>query len=174
MAERDDLADHVDRSMEAIAKVHRAHAQSAGPLQRFAERATALAARPASIGCGALLAGGWMAWNVWVGRHGRHAPDPPPFAWLELAASLAGMGLAALILTTQRRANLLEDQRSQLILELALLNEQRSAKLVALLEELRRDSPQITDRVDLESEAMARPTDTEGILEEIERRAADP
>jgi len=53
---------------------------------------------------------------------------------------------------------------------MALLADRRNAKIVDLLEELRRDAPGIVDRPDPESEAMARPTDTEAVLEAIDER----
>jgi uncharacterized membrane protein len=52
-------------------------------------------------------------------------------------------------------------------LELAILSEQKTAKIVALLEELRRDSPAIHDRVDEQAEVMARPADPRSVIEAI-------
>ena len=174
MTERDSrLAEHEQRSIEAIAAVHREHARRAGPVQWFIEQATALFAEPAAIVIMAALVLGWMAWNGWRATHGLYPFDPPPFAWLELVASLAGLGLVTLILATQRRENLLDEQRSQLILELALQADLKTAKLIALLEELRRDSPMIVDRPDAESEAMSCPAEPEVVLEAIQRRASD-
>jgi uncharacterized membrane protein len=175
MAEPDaEFAEHVERSVEAIVSVQREHARRAGPLQRLIDRATALLARPAVIAAMWALAAAWLAWNGWRAAVGGRPPDPPPFAWLELAASLAGVALASLILATQRRENLLDEQRSQLTLQLALLNDQKTAKLISLLEELRRDSPAIADRHDAESQAMSQPADAEGVLDAIQRRAAEP
>jgi len=167
------LAEHEQRSIEAIAAVHREHARRAGPVQRLIEQATALFAQPATIAIMAALVLGWMAWNGWRAAHGLHPLDPPPFGWLELVATLAGLGLVTLILATQRRENLLDEQRSQLILQLALQTDQKTAKLIALLEELRRDSPTIADRSDAESEAMSSPAEPEVVLEAIQRRASD-
>lgn len=174
MAELDsELAEHVQRSIETIASVHREHARSTRPLQRLIERATAFLARPGLIAAMWLLVTGWIAWNGWSALRGARPLDPPPFGWLELAASLAGVALASLILATQRRENLLDEQRSQLILQLALQNDQKTAKLISLLEELRRDSPAIADRLDAESEAMSQPADTEVVLEAIQRRSSE-
>jgi uncharacterized membrane protein len=49
--------------------------------------------------------------------------------------------------------------------QLALLAEQRTAKLIALLEALRKDDPAIPDRIDAEAQAMAEPADTEAVLD---------
>ena len=49
--------------------------------------------------------------------------------------------------------------RELLNLELSILSEQKIAKVVALLEELRQDSPHLHDRVDELAEAMSQPAD---------------
>jgi uncharacterized membrane protein len=73
-----------------------------------------------------------------------------------------------LILGTQRRADQLASHREQLTLELAILSEQKSAKIIALLEELRRDHPEVRDRIDPEAHAMSTPADPEAVLEAIQ------
>ena len=52
---------------------------------------------------------------------------------------LLALYVTVLILTTQRRDDQLASYREQLTLELAILGEQKSAKIISLLEELRRD-----------------------------------
>jgi hypothetical protein len=54
---------------------------------------------------------------------------------------------------------------SQGALELAILSEQKTAKVIHLLEESRRDNPLIRNRVDQEAEAMAQPADPQSIKE---------
>jgi hypothetical protein len=53
------------------------------------------------------------------------------------------------------------------ILELAMLSEQKAAKIISLLEQLRQDHPQIHDRIDKEADAMSSPTDSRSILEAL-------
>ncbi len=166
------LADHVEKSVQAIAEVHRQHERGAGPLQRIVEQTTAVLARPATIAIIVGVVVCWMAFNAWIVTHGGHAPDPPPFGWLELAATVGGFLFAALILATQKREDLIEKQRSQLTLELALLSEQKTAKLIALIEEIRRDSPSLADRIDAESDAMSQPADAQSMLDAIERQSS--
>ncbi|HEY4029097.1 MAG TPA: hypothetical protein VGM25_02030, partial [Caulobacteraceae bacterium] len=68
---------------------------------------------------------------------------------------------------TQRHENQLAEAREQLTLELAILNEQRSAKAIYLLEEMRRDLPQLPNRSDPEAEQMGRPSDPHAVLEAL-------
>ncbi len=52
-------------------------------------------------------------------------------------------------------------------LELAILGEQKSAKIIELLEEMRRDDPSLRDRVDHEAAAMSTPADPQAVLDAI-------
>jgi uncharacterized membrane protein len=81
--------------------------------------------------------------------------------------------LTVLILATQRRENELASHHEHLTLELAILSEQKSAKIIALLEELRQDHPDIHDRIDREAAALSEPTDAQSVLETIKKRSAN-
>jgi uncharacterized membrane protein len=60
-----------------------------------------------------------------------------------------------------------------LILELAILSEQKIAKVIQLLEESRRDDPNIRDRRDPEAETMGQAADTRSVLDAIAKKPAD-
>jgi uncharacterized membrane protein len=98
---------------------------------------------------------------------GRQPFDAPPFSWLELLVSLAALYMTALILSTQRRDDELASHREQLTLELAILSDQKSAKIIKLLEEMRRDHPDLRDRVDNDAHVMSTPTDPQAVLDAI-------
>lgn len=61
------------------------------------------------------------------------------------------------VLVRQERLTKLEDRREHLDLQVNLLTEQKTTKLIHLLEELRRDVPMVKDRHDPESEAFQQP-----------------
>ena len=110
---------------------------------------------------------GWVSLNCFALALGYRALDPPPFAWLAGASSLASLYLVILILTTQRGDDRLTQRRELLNLELTILSEQKIAKVVALLEELRNDSPHLHNRIDELAEAMARPADPQSVIDAI-------
>jgi len=106
---------------------------------------------------------------------GHRALDPPPFQWLQGAMTLASLFMVVFILGAQRHEDELSGHREMLTLELAILGEQKTAKVIQLLEELRRDSPQIHNRVDQEADDMAQPADPQSVLKAIkETRAPAP
>jgi uncharacterized membrane protein len=62
-------------------------------------------------------------------------------------------------------------RREQMTLELAILSEQKSAKIIALLEEFRRNDPNQGNDPDEVAEALAKPADAQVVLDAI--RAAE-
>jgi uncharacterized membrane protein len=122
------------------------------------------------IGAAAL----WIIGNLAAEKAGYAPLDRVTFAGLELTSTIAALLLAVLILTSQRRDDRLAERRAELTLQLALLSEQKSAKIITLLEELRRDLPSVPDRLDHESEAMSEAADPHSVLGAIEATAAKP
>ncbi len=167
------LPTHIEETIRSIAQLHAEHHRNATTLQRVVDRLTAFVGRPRFIG---LLTGAVI---LWVGGNlvslclGRTPLDPPPFAWFDGMVSLGALYITILILTTQRREDQLAQHREQLTLELAILSEQKTAKVIELLEEMRRDSPSLRNRVDEEAAAMALPADPQSVLEAIKESHAE-
>ncbi len=165
---------HIDETIQAIARLHAEHRDDATPFQRLLDRMTALLSHPGALSVLTLVVGAWIGVNLIVTALGHRAIDPPPCSWLGGAVSLASLYLVILLLTTQRREDQFARYREHLILELALLGEQKTAKVITLLEELRRDDPLIGNRTDKEAEVMARPADPQLVLDAIkDTHAAD-
>jgi uncharacterized membrane protein len=161
------LPDHIEETIRSIDRLHAEHRRDATPLQRAVERMTTLLGRPGFIFVVTALVVLWVGGNLLAAAFGHRAIDPPPFSGLAGAVSLASLYMVVLILATQRREDQLARHREQLILELALLSEQKTAKVIELLEEFRRDSPLIHDRVDRQADSMAQPADPQQMLDAI-------
>ena len=161
------LPPHIERTVRAIAQLHTDHHQQATRLDRLVDRATALLGRPEFLGVLTLFVLIWTGINMILLMLGRTPFDAPPFPWLGAALSLTALYLGTLILATQRRADRLASRREQMTLELGMMSEQKAAKIIELIEELRNDSPEIENRVDNEAAAMARPADAHAVLEAI-------
>jgi len=161
------LPDHIEETIRSIAQFHTDHHENATALQRAVGRMTARLSRPRFIGVITVIVISWISLNLLTAALGGHPIDPPPFPWLEGAVSLVSLYMIVLILATQRREDQLTQRRELLMLELAILSEQKTAKVIHLLEESRRDNPLIRDRVDQEAEAMAQPADPQSVLDAI-------
>ena len=158
---------HIEETIQSIARLHAEHRANATQHQRAVDRITSVLSRPVFIAALTIVVVGWVSLNGVAAALGYRPLDPPPFPWLSGAASLASLYLVVLILTTQRRDDRLTQRRELLNLELAILSEQKTAKAVALLEELRRDSPAVRDRIDKQAEVMARPADPQSVIDAI-------
>ena len=159
----DDAPAHVQDSVKAVAQLHDEHRARATRLQRVVNAVTAGAGRPTFLATLVLLVLVWIGTNLELRALGRHALDAPPFVWLQGTLTLLSLMLTAMVLITQRHEDDLAARRDRLTLELALLSEAKTAKIIALIEELRRDMPSITDRTDHEAAAMAQPMDPLGL-----------
>ena len=161
------LPPHVEESVAAIAELHMAHYRGAGAAQRFVAAATAAVARPATLALITAAVAGWIVLNLALMALGWRAPDPFPFPLLSATVSTGALYLAAMILIAQRHDDELATRRDQLTLELAILAERKSAKIIALLEEYRRNDWRQSDDRDKVAEALAEPSDPDAVLHAI-------
>jgi uncharacterized membrane protein len=167
MASTPILPAHIEDTIQAIAKLHADHHAESGRLQRAIDRTTDWLGRPQCLAIMVGLTVLWIAANLAAAAGGARPWDAPPFAWLQTVLGAMAFFVALIILATQRRADHLAEFREQLTLELAILSEQKSAKIIALLEEMRRDHPMLQNRVDVEAEAMAVAADPQAVLDAI-------
>ena len=161
------LSPHVEDTVRAVAEMHAEHHRQSSPVDRAIDRVTAILGSAFFLGSLTLLVLLWVSINAILPLTGGTAFDPPPYPRLMSGFGLVALYMTTLILTTQRRADRLASRREQMTLELSLLSERKTAKIVELLEELRRDSPDVKDRIDDEARAMATPVDTRAVRDAI-------
>ena len=168
-------AHHVptEETIEAIARLHADHHASATQHQRVVYNLTSILCSPRFLAAFTALLFCWTAVNGLIWFLGCHALDPPPFQGLSCFISITSLYFVVLVITTQRRDESLDRKRELLSLELAILSEQKTTKVIALLEELRRDSPAVQDRVDEQANAMARHADPQSVLDAIKEARSE-
>jgi uncharacterized membrane protein len=162
---------HVEDTVATIAALHAAHDREARALQKAVSKATSGIAQPSTLILITLAIAVWVTLNLLLPEFGRAAPDPFPFPLLGAIVSTIALYLAAMILMTQRHEDEMATRREQITLELAILSEQKSSKIISLLEEFRRDDPNQGDQRDELAEALAEPADAQVVLDAI--RAAE-
>ena len=77
------------------------------------------------------------------------------------------------MLIRQNRMSVLAAHNAHLDLQISLLAEQKSSKIIAMLEELRRDLPNVANKADAEADELAKPADTQTVLDAIEKKHDD-
>jgi uncharacterized membrane protein len=158
------IPDHVGKAVRSVTQLHSEHHGRATSPQRAVNNVAAVMGRPWFIALVGFIVVAWAAANLIAARLGVGAIDPPPFAWLEVAATLFSLLLVVLLLVAQKHEDELNAHRDTLTLELAILSEHKIAKVIQLLEELRRDSPHVHDRDDPQAQQMSEPADAGSVL----------
>jgi uncharacterized membrane protein len=161
------LPSHVEEAVRAVASMHVVHEREATQADRAIDRLTSAVGRPSFFVAVVVAMTGWVSAALLFGKDW---PDAFPFPLLNLLVSCVAICIAILILVTQRRADRLVQRRQQLALEVSLLAEDKTSKIIDLIEELRRDLPNVHNRVDLEAMEMASKPDHETVMDIIEER----
>src|SRR5579862_1812378 len=135
----EETIDPISRNIHNITGLRAKTEQQVNRHQKMVERVTLWLGRPRFLYGILSAAVAWITLNL-IGPHaGFHSPDPPPFYWMQGTVSFVALLMTTVVLITQNRLGKTEEQRDQLELQINLLTEQRTAKIIALLEELRKD-----------------------------------
>jgi uncharacterized membrane protein len=152
--EKDTVPEHVSDNIDAIVALRAKSDRRLRRSQRAIESLTGFIGQPRTLYV--LLAGVfvWTSYNYSLAAAGGHAFDPPPFMWLQGVITLYAAFMSTMIITTQIRQSKEVERNEHLQLQVNLLAEQRTAKIIALLEELRRDLPNVKNRIDPVADAL--------------------
>jgi len=148
--------DQISQSIGAVLEFYAREAQKLSAAQRTLERISHFLGRAEFLWLILVVVGLWVAANLALRAFGRAPFDPPPFFWLQGLVGLSALLTATIVLSKQDRLARLAEQRAHLDLKVTLLTEQKAAKLIDLLEELRRDLPNVKDRHDSGAAALQR------------------
>jgi uncharacterized membrane protein len=156
--------DQISKNIEAVQGFYVREEQRISPSQRVLERIGGMTARPGYLGFILIFVALWVLANVVMRRFGVAGFDPAPFFWLQGIVGLGALLTATVVLGKQNRLGKLAEQRAHLDLKVTLLTEQKTAKLIDLLEELRRDMPNVRDRHDPEATSLQKSMNPDRVL----------
>ena len=143
--------DEPSQIRENISAVYEFYTREEGKIrlsQRIVEHASHIVAKPSFLGVILLVVSSWIILNAIAPWLGFEPFDPAPFALIQGIVALLGLLTATVVLSKQNRLARLAERREHLDLKVALLTEQKVTKLILLVEELRRDMPNVKDRHD--------------------------
>ena len=103
--------------------------------------------------CSRLVEAGALSWDI------------PLLSLQNQGIDVASLLIATGVLLRQTRQDKIAEQRSHLILQVNLLTEQKIAKVIELMEELRTDMPTVKNRYDWEATEMQQSTDPQIVLD---------
>lgn len=146
--------DQISQNLEAVLDFYSREDQKISGSQRALERISLAIGTPTYLGFVLFFVVLWLCINILMRALGRAAFDPPPFFWLQGLVGLGALLTTTVVLAKQNRLSRLAEQRAHLDLKVTLLTEQKAAKLIDLMEELRRDLPNVKNRPDPEAAAL--------------------
>jgi uncharacterized membrane protein len=154
----------VAENISAVHEFYTREEQKRSASQRHAETIGGFVGRPAFLIIILLFVAFWVAINLALHRWGWPIFDEPPFVALHGIMGLAGLLTTVVILIKQNRVSKLSEQRDHLDLKVTLLIEQKTAKLIDLMEELRRDLPNVKNRNDSDAAVLQQAMSPERVL----------
>jgi len=161
---------NVLEEVESVASIRARAEKRLDRHQRMMEVLTAALGRPRTVYVTLSMVAGWVAFNMVTPKLlGWQKIDPPPFFWLQGVVALCALLMTTMVLITANRQTRNAEERSHLDLQVNVLAEHKVAKLIALVEELRRDLPMVRDRIDHEANAMQEAVDPHAMLAALER-----
>ena len=175
MAPQDDndahgsLPSSVSENIGTIAEYCERSEEQVTPAQKIIEKVSLFLGSPTYFAVNASFIIGWIAWNAAASEFDLTQIDEPPFFWLQGFVSLNAFIISTTVLIRQNRMSKLAERNAHLDLQISLLSDEKTSKIIAMLEEMRRDDPHLPDKADPEADELARPADTPSVLGAIER-----
>ena len=167
------LPESVSRNIDEVAGFYEAEERRISGPRDFIERTSSFAGRPVYLAFLVAFIAMWMIINMLAGRMGWVQFDEPPFFWLQGIVSLYALLISTAVLIRQERAAKLAEQRAHLDLQVNLLTETKVAKVIEMMEALRRDLPNVAHRHDPEVESMQTPASPHAVLSALETQVAE-
>ena len=163
------LPQSVNDNLGTIAEYYARNEEKVTPAQAFVEKVSVFLGSPGYFAVNASFVVCWIAWNLAATKFDLPQPDEPPFFWLQGFVSLNAFIISTTVLIRQNRMSKLAEHNAHLDLQISLLAEEKVSKIIAMLEEIRRDSPTLPDKVDEKADELSESADTNTVLEAIER-----
>lgn len=162
--DQDQVSPLVNENIDSIATFHRTEERKLRASERFLAHVSGVIGHPGYLIAVLVFIGLWIVASLAASWLGLAPWDPPPFGGLQALLTIAAVATSTIVLITQQRHARLESRRAHLDLQVNLLTEQKVTKLIILIEELRRDLPNVHDRDDPEATALQVRTDTALVL----------
>jgi uncharacterized membrane protein len=164
------LPEQVIKNIEAIATHQDRYQQNSTAHQRALDKIAAIFGQSQFL---YFQIGFFTIWGICTYLSDRYLllADFPRFDLREEGLGVAGLLISTGVLIYQTRQGKISEDRSHLMLQLNLITEQKIAKLISLVEELRTDLPNVKNRADLEAEIMQQAIDPQAILEVLQQNS---
>ena len=173
-AQATELPSSVSENIGTIADFYARHEEHVTTTQRVVEKVALFLGSPVYVASNIAFIIGWIGANMLMEDFGWKQIDEPPFFWLQGLIGLNAFIISTTVLIRQNRMSRLADHHAHLDLQVNLLTEEKTSKIIELLDALRRDLPNVSDKVDKDAQELAKPADPKAVLQAIEREEDEP
>ncbi|HWM95265.1 MAG TPA: DUF1003 domain-containing protein [Thermoanaerobaculia bacterium] len=158
------------QNIETIAKLEQEEIERRSRNEKVSDLFTRFMGSMTFVGIHVIGLAVWFSWNLGAwGAFGLKPFDPFPFGILTLIVSTEGVILAIFVLISQNRMSRLANQRSHLNLQISLLAEQETTKILQRLKTIA-DHLEIRETAkDEEIERLSQSTHLEVLAEELKK-----
>lgn len=161
----------LDRNIRALVERRETDARAMGLQERVAAVITGFAGSMMFVYIHLVVFGLWIAVNLgWL-------PLVPAFdpslVVLAMAASVEAIFISTFVLISQNRMAAADDKRADLSLQISLLNEHETSRLIAMVDSILKTLDISSDVRADEIEEMKRDVPPEAVLEDIEKITPD-
>lgn len=166
----DALSRTLDRNISTLVERTRRDAAADSLADRISDRITGFAGSMSFVVLHLLLFGGWILINT--GVLPVVAPFDPSLVVLAMIASVEAIFLSTFVLISQNRMAAADDKRADLNLQISLLHEHETTRLIALVLELAHRLDVEID-IDPDIEELKREVRPEKVMDHIEKRKGE-
>lgn len=167
---RDRVPEAIQSNIEKVEEFERRADKKRTPVQRLIERVSVLFSSTRFLIYFVGITVAWIVLDLAWHWSGHRYFDEPPFPILQGIVTYIGVLITMAVLVRQNRLAQVAESRAHLELQVNLLSEQKATKIIMLLEELRRDMPNVADRHDEHARTLQAMTNPDDVLAEIESR----
>jgi len=163
------LPHSVSENIDTIAQYCERNEEQITVAQKVVEKVSLFLGSPSYFAVNVTFIVCWLLWNSLAPTFDLEQLDEPPFYWLQGFVSLNAFIISTTVLIRQNRMSKLAERNAHLDLQISLLSDEKTSKIIAMLEEIRRESPNLMGKPDHEAEELAKPADAPSVLSAIER-----
>jgi uncharacterized membrane protein len=171
--QQEDLPSSVSENIDTITAFYQRHEERMSLPQTLIEKMSVILGSPGYVAASVVFMVGWIVANLVALELGFEEIDEPPFFWLQGIIAVNAFIISTTVLIRQNRMQKLAQHHARLDLQVNLLTEEKTSKIIAMLEALRRDIPGMPSAIDQEATEMAQPADAEKVLAVIESEEED-
>jgi uncharacterized membrane protein len=169
MTETDATLPTAQSNIEKVVHLEEEEERRRSFIDRFPEMVGSFAGSVAFVACQLTFVGLWVIANLGI-IPGVPVFDPFPYSLLSSLLSLEGVLLTAFVLIRQNRMSLIGDRRSHLDLQISLLAEKETTKIIQMLERMSGKMGIARHVVDQESKELGQATAVESLAQELKEK----